>query len=98
MNQLEPAGMWSISSSAVYGWLTGIAAGGLHQVHFALSHDIPDNGFLRVVTVLIAGGCAGSIVFAGIAALQNHRERHCAIAMTCLGTAGCHQDDEHESG
>ena len=60
MNPFKPADTWSISSSAVYGWLTGIAAGGLHQVYFALSHDIPDNGFLRVVSVLMAAGCGGA--------------------------------------
>ena len=85
MNPFEPADTWSISSSAVYGWLTGIAAGGLHQVHFALSHDIPDHEFVRVVSVLMAAGCGGAVLFAGIAALRNQRDRHFAIAMTSLG-------------
>jgi hypothetical protein len=86
MNRLELADMWSISSSAFYGWITGLAAGGLHQVHFALAQDIPDNGFLRVVNILMAAGCAGAILFAGVAALRNHRERHAAIARTVLGS------------
>ena len=85
MNPFKPADTWSISSSAVYGWLTGIAAGGLRQVHFALSHDIPDNEFVRVVSVLVVGGCGGAVLFAGIAALRNQRARHFAIAMTSLG-------------
>jgi hypothetical protein len=80
MNQLEPEQAWSISSSAVYGWITGLAAGGLHQVHFALSHAIPDNGFLHVVAILIAAGCAVATLFAGVAALRNHREQRSGAA------------------
>ncbi|WP_201832699.1 hypothetical protein [Microvirga zambiensis] len=86
MNQLASPNAWSISSSAVYGWLTGIAVGGLHQVHFALSHDNPDNGFLRVVGVLIVGGCGGAILFAGIAMLRNQRDRPAAIATYVVGS------------
>lgn len=86
MNQPERTHAWCISSSAVYGWIMGIAAGGLNQVYFALSHDIPDNGFLRVVGVLIAGGCGGATLFAGIAMLRNQRDRHAAIAATVLGS------------
>jgi hypothetical protein len=80
MNPHEPAQAWSMSSSAVYGWITGLAVGGLHQVHFALSHAIPDNGFLRVVGILIAAGCAGAILFAGVAGLRNHREQRSGAA------------------
>ena len=85
MNPFKPADTWSVSSSAVYGWLTGIAVGGRHLVHFARSHDIPDNEFVRVVSVLMAAGCSGAVLFAGIAALRNQRARHFAIAMTSLG-------------
>jgi hypothetical protein len=106
MNPLEPMDAWSTSFSAVCGWNTGIAAGGLHQVHFALSLDIPDSGFLHVVSVLMAAGCAGAILFAGLAALRNHRVRLAASAMARLRpydavtptSARANEDDIYRAG
>ena len=64
--------MWSRSTSAVYGWLSGIAVGALRQIHFVVSNDVPNDVYMRVVGELIIGACSGAILFAVLASLRNH--------------------------
>jgi hypothetical protein len=62
---------WSPSSSAVYGCLIGVAVAAYHQVHHAISDDIPDNVYTHMFGELIAAGSGGAILFASVTALRN---------------------------
>ena len=74
--------MWSRSTSAVYGWLSGIAVGALRQIHFVVSNDVPNDAYMRVVGELIIGACSGAILFAVIASLRNHLSRRTSATTT----------------
>jgi len=78
--ELEP--MWSRSTSAVYGWLTGIAVSAVRQVHFVVSNDVPNDAYMRVVGELAAGAFSGAILFVVIASLRNHLRRRAAATAT----------------
>ena len=74
--------MWSLSTSAVYGWLSGIAVSALRQIHFVVSNDVPNDAYMRVVGELIVGACGGAILFAVIASLRNHLRRRSQATAT----------------
>ncbi len=69
---IEPEPMWSRSTSAVYGWLIGIAVSALRQIHFVVSKKMAHNAYWLVVGELAAGALGGAILFAVLASLQNH--------------------------
>jgi hypothetical protein len=73
--RLEPKQMWSITVSAVYGGLTGFAVGIVHQIHSALSKEIPDNVYMHVVGALLVEAIGGAILFAAAASLRNRLKR-----------------------
>jgi hypothetical protein len=62
---------WSLTSSAVYGCLTGIAVIALHHVHQAISNDIPDNIYAHVLGEMFVGSFGGGVLFTVIAAIRN---------------------------
>jgi hypothetical protein len=66
---------WSLTSSAVYGCLTGIAVTSFHHVHQAISNDIPDNIYAHVLGGMIAGSLGSAILFVLIAAIRNRLRR-----------------------
>ena len=76
--------MWSRSTSAVYGWLGGIAVGALRQIHFVVSNDVPNDVYMRVVGELIIGACSGAILFAVLASLRNHLSRSTSATATSM--------------
>ena len=79
--------MWSRSTSAVYGWSSGIAVGALRQIHFVVSNDVPTDAYMRVVGELAAGAFGGAILFAVGASLRNHlRQRAAATATAPMAT------------
>ncbi|WP_404295238.1 hypothetical protein ACD578_27710 (plasmid) [Microvirga sp. RSM25] len=73
--RLEPEQMWSIAASTVYGGLTGFAVGVVHQIHSALSTEIPDNVYMHVVGALLVEAIGGAILFAAAAWLRNWLKR-----------------------
>jgi hypothetical protein len=83
---IEPELMWSRSTSAVYGWLVGIAVSAVRQVHFVVSNDVPNDAYMRVVGELAAGAFGGAILFAMIASLRNHLRRRAAATATASMT------------
>ena len=78
--ELEP--MWSRSTSAVYGWLSGITVGAVRQVHVVVSNEMPHDTYMRVISELAAGTLSGAILFAAIASLRNHLRRRTAATLT----------------
>jgi hypothetical protein len=79
---IESEPMWSRSTSAVYGWLSGIAISALRQIHFVVSEDVPNDVYLLVVGELIVGAGGGATLFAGIASLRNHLRKRSAVTTT----------------
>jgi hypothetical protein len=79
---IEPEPMWSRSTSAVYGWLSGIAVSAVHQVHFVVSNDVPNDAYMLVVGELAAGAFSGAILFVVVASLRNHLRRRIAATAT----------------
>ena len=79
---IEPEATWSRSTSAVYGWLSGIAASAVRQVHFVVSKDVPNDAYMRVLGELAAGAFGGAIPFAAIASLRNHLRRRSQATAT----------------
>jgi hypothetical protein len=69
--ELEPYSKWAIESSAVNGSLVGIATATLHQVHHAISNNIPNDIITHVIGEMFAGALGGALLFAGVACLRN---------------------------
>lgn len=61
----------SLSTIALYGGLIGIAAAALHQIHHAITNDIPANPLLHVISEVIAGAVGGAILFAAVPFLRS---------------------------
>jgi hypothetical protein len=66
---------WSLSSSAFYGCLVGLAGTASHQVHSVISNNIPDDIYTHVISEMIVGSLGGGALFVIIAAIRNRLTR-----------------------
>ncbi len=66
-SQQEP---WRIPDGAYYGSLLSLAVVAFHQIHHAVSGDIPEDPFLHVIGEVIAGSLGGALLFTAISAVR----------------------------
>jgi hypothetical protein len=62
---------WSLPSSTLHGGLIGIAVGALHQIYRAVTNDIPEDIYTRVVGEVLVWAISGAILFVIIAIIRN---------------------------